>query len=188
MKVLLVLVSLLPVAAVSSDARIVAFGDSTTATRGELKIYADILRSELPAKGVKAEVINAGVGGHNTDHAKARFEKDVLEKDPDIVIIQFGINDAAVDVWKDPPAKASRVSLENYEKNLRHFVEVLSKGEMKVILMTPNPLRWTPKMREMYGNAPYQPEEEKGFNVKLKDYAEKVREIAKSQKIPIIDI
>lgn len=188
MKTLLALVSLLPVAAVSSDTRIVAFGDSTTATRGELKIYADILQSEFPEKGVKAEVINAGVGGHNTDHAKARFEKDVLAKDPDIVIIQFGINDAAVDVWKDPPAKASRVSLENYEKNLRHFVKVLTEKRVKVILMTPNPLRWTSKMREMYGKAPYLPEDADGFNVKLKDYAAKVREIAKSQKIPIIDI
>ena len=43
-------------------------------------------------------IINAGIGGHNTENARARLQKDVLSKNPDVVIIQFGINDAAIDV------------------------------------------------------------------------------------------
>ena len=103
-------------------------------------------------------VINAGVGGNTTEMARKRFEADVLSHRPRIAIIQFGINDAAVDVWKTPPATQPRVSLERYEANLRHFVETLKSSHALVVLMTPNPLRWTPKLKEMYGRPPYQPE------------------------------
>jgi lysophospholipase L1-like esterase len=167
---------------------IVAFGDSTTAVRGELKIYASLLAKELPEQGLPVRIINAGVGGNHTNHARARFEKAVLAHEPEVVIIQFGINDAAVDVWKNPPATESRVSLADYEKNLRFFVETLVKRQVSVVLMTPNPLRWTPKMREMYGKPPYLTDDVDGFNVKLRDYAEKVRQIAKSEKVPLIDV
>ena len=163
---------------------VVTFGDSTTATRGGVRVYSRVLAEEVA--GIK--VINAGVGGHNTDHARARFEKDVLTHDPDVVVIQFGINDAAVDVWKDPPAKESRVSLTDYEANLRHFIDALAKNGAEVILMTPNPLRWNKKMREMYGKPPYDPDDEDGFNAFLKLYAGKVRELAKEKKLPLVDV
>ncbi len=167
---------------------LVAFGDSTTAKRGDLEIYAEILQRELPQKGLPVRVVNAGVGGHNTDHAQARFEADVLAHNPDIVVIQFGINDAAVDVWKDPPATMPRVPMDRYVKNLRHFVGTLKARKVQVVLMTPNPLRWTPKMREMYGKPPYLASKPNGFNVKLQEYAEAVRQLAEAEKVPLIDI
>ena len=170
------------------DQVIVAFGDSTTAPRGKLKIYADILRNELSERDLPARVMNAGIGGHNTNHARKRFEKDVLAQRPDIVVIQFGINDAAIDVWKKPPATKPRVSREVYEQNLRHFVGVLKKQDARVVLMTPNPLRWTTKMREMYGKPPYRPSETNGFNVMLADYAKSVREVAKATDVELVDV
>jgi len=175
-------------ACANEEMTIVAFGDSTTAVRGKLKIYADILGEELPKRGLPVQVINAGIGGNNTKHARARFEKDVLFHDPDIVIIQFGINDAAVDVWKIPPATKSRISLKEFESNLQHFIRVLAKRDVGVVLMTPNPLRWTPKLREMYGKPPYLVDQVDGFNTMLKAYAAAVRKIAKSEKIPLVDV
>lgn len=106
-------------------ATLVTFGDSTTATRGDLKVYAGSLQRELPERGLPIHVVNAGMAGHNTDHARDRFESDVLAHNPEIVVIQFGINDAAIDVWKYPPATESRVSLEPYMENLRYFVRTL---------------------------------------------------------------
>lgn len=176
------------VAVAREPATLIAFGDSTTATRADLTIYAEILQRELPPEGLPVRVVNAGVGGHNTDHARARFESDVLDHDPDIVVIQFGINDAAIDVWKNPPATKSRVAMERYVENLRYFVRTLKARKVQVLLMTPNPLRWTPKMREMYGKPPYLSEEPNGFNVKLQQYAEAVRQITKSENVPLIDI
>ncbi len=172
----------------AEETTIVAFGDSTTAPRGALNIYADRLAKEFPAGGVPARVINAGVGGHNTNHAAARFQKDVLSRHPNVVIIQFGINDAAVDVWKNPPAKAARVSLEAYQKNLRSFVGALKSRGVRVILMTPNPMRWTPKLRRLYGKPPYDPEKPEGFDVLLFKYAEAVRRLAKRENVTLVDI
>ncbi|MFV0443749.1 MAG: GDSL-type esterase/lipase family protein [Planctomycetaceae bacterium] len=167
---------------------VVAFGDSTTAARGALPVYADILSRELTVSGRPVRVINAGVGGNQTDQARARFDHDVLSHKPAAVIIQFGINDAAVDVWRDPPATEPRVSLPAYEQNLRHFIEVLSRQQVDVVLMTPNPLRWTPQTRVQYGRPPYQPDEVQGFNVKLREYAKAVRRLAKSTGKPLVDV
>jgi sialidase-1 len=168
--------------------RIVAFGDSTTASRGDLGIYSIALAEQLSAGGRPARVINAGVGGNHTDHARARFERDVLAGNPDIVIIQFGINDAAVDVWKVPPEAEPRVTLERFEANLRYFVASLKARGSRIILMTPNPLRWTPKLREMYGRVPYDADHEDGFNVRLREYAETVRKLARAEGVALIDV
>lgn len=177
-----------PGAAAAEEFTIVAFGDSTTAPRGDLRVYADLLEEELPARGVPVRVINAGTGGNDTGHARSRFQKDVLSHNPDVVVIQFGINDAAVDVWKDPPSTVPRVSVADYEQNLRHFIRSLEEGGVSVVMMTPNPLRWTPKMRRMYGEPPYLPDDEDGYNVILRGYAEKVRRIAESDNVSLIDV
>jgi len=167
---------------------IVTFGDSTTATRGPLVVYSMILARELPKQGIPAQVINAGIGGNTTRNAVARFEKDVLQKKPDLVVIQFGINDSAVDVWRDPPATKSRVSLKQYETNLRSLIDQLQKQQIKVILMTPNSLRWIPRIKKLYGKPPYDPDDPLGFNKFLKNYAEAVRKIAKEKQVPLVDI
>lgn len=167
---------------------IVAFGDSTTAPRGTLTIYARLLQEEVIAKGRPLTVVNAGVGGNTTEMARQRFEKDVLARKPDLAIVQFGINDAALDVWKKPPATQSRVVLADYERNLREFGSRLKSGGARVIFMTPNPLRWTAKLKEMYGKPPYQPDDPDGFNLLLKDYAEATRRVARDERAALVDI
>ena len=163
---------------------IVAFGDSTTAVRGSTKVYASVLQDELH----NVRVINAGVPGNTTEMARKRFEEDVLRHQPQVAIIQFGINDAAVDVWKTPPATGPRVSLELYEANLRNFVQTLKSKNARVVLMTSNPLRWTPKLREMYGKPPYQPENVDGFNAPLAPYCEAARRVAREEGAELLDI
>src|SRR5260221_7315926 len=87
---------------------IVAFGDSTTGLRNvdgkPLAVTASILGDRLRGEGGADKVINAGVSGNSAVDARRRFEHDVLARRPDIVGIQFGINDSAVDVWRQPPA------------------------------------------------------------------------------------
>jgi lysophospholipase L1-like esterase len=171
---------------------VVAFGDSTTAPRivnkKPLTVYADLLGRELPEKGLDAVVVNAGIGGHNTGHARARFARDVLAYQPNLVVIQFGINDSGVDVWKTPPATKPRVAIDRYEANLRYLIGALRARQSQVILMTPNPLRWTDKLKAMYGKPPYKPDDPNGFNVLLHRYAGVVRQIAQQEKLPLIDI
>lgn len=171
---------------------VVAFGDSTTAPRRidgkPLRVYADILADRLPKLGIDATVLNAGVGGNTTAMALRRFERDVLAFHPTLAVVQFGINDSAVDVWKKPPVKAPRLPLDAYRKNLRHIVTTLRKRKTTVIVMTPNPLRWTPKLKHLYGKPPYKPDDPDGFNVLLKGYAAAVRELAAELNVPLVDV
>lgn len=169
-------------ATTAQRATIVLFGDSTTAPRGDLAIFGRLLQEQL--SGVT--VVNAGVGGNATTDARARFEQDVLARDPDVVTLAFGINDAAVDVWKG--ATLPRVPIENYRANLRYFAESLKERGCQPVLMTPNPLAWTPNLIELYGKPPYDPNSADGFNVLLAEYAEVVRSVAKEEGVPLIDV
>ena len=164
---------------------IVCFGDSTTAPRSSVLTYSAQIDWALADEGSPATVINAGIGGHNTEMARERFEADVLAHEPDVVIIQFGINDATVDVWRD--ATESRVPIDVYEANLKRFAETLQQRGATVIFMTPNPLRWTDRLREMYGKPPYDPADPDGFNVTLRDYTQRMRDVAASTGATLID-
>lgn len=169
----------------SEDAyRVVTFGDSTTADRGGKRKYSAQLAKTFPA----IKVINKGIGGHTTAMAARRFQADVLDQNPNLVVIQFGINDAAVDVWKTPPAESSRVSLADYEANLRRFVTEIQGAGAEVILMTPNQVRWTPALLEMYGKPPYDPEDVQGFSRILGTYAQVVRQLAEELNVPLVDV
>ena len=173
---------------IGGETTIVAFGDSTTATRGQLNIYAKRLATAQALQPYDLKMINAGVGGNNTSLASKRFERDVLKHHADIIIIQFGINDAAVDVWRTPPATLPRVSLQQFELNLKHFITASQSQGAQIILMTPNPMCWTANLKKLYGQAPYAASEPDGFNRLLVKYAASVRKLATEHKVPLVDI
>lgn len=168
----------------SSNPVVVTFGDSTTALRDGVTVYTALLAEAFP----HVKFLNKGVGGNTTTMAAERFSADVLAHQPKVVVIQFGINDSAVDVWKKPPATESRVSLDDYEKNLRSFVTQLQANGSKVIFMTPNQTRWSPKLRKLYGHAPYDPNSPQGFTKVLQTYAERMRSVARDMNVPLVDI
>jgi lysophospholipase L1-like esterase len=176
----------------AGELKVVAFGDSTTAPRqvegAALAVYADLLRAELPARGVTGQVVNKGVGGHTTQDGMARFERDVLAEKPDLVIIQFGINDSTVNVWKTPPEAEPPVSLKQYTDNLTAMVRKLKAQHARVILMTPNPMRWTPDLLGYYGKKPYIPADPMGLNVTMRPYVEAVRTVAAAEKVELVDV
>lgn len=168
---------------------IITFGDSTTAARKEVAaVYSDLIQEELHRLGYQAQVANAGVPGNTTADARARFDKDVLARRPNLVIIQFGINDSAVDVWKNPPATKPRVALAAFRENLLYFIQRLRERQAAVVLMTPNPLCWTEKLIEMYSKKPYLPGRKDGFNVTLNAYTDMVRDISVSEHVPLVDV
>jgi lysophospholipase L1-like esterase len=180
--------SLLCGTAFGEGVEIVVFGDSTTAPRGGIMVYADRLRESLLHEGRPVAVHNAGVGGDTTERAQARFEAEILARRPQVVVVQFGINDAAVDVWRDPPATTPRVSPEAYRANLESMVSRLMEGGSRVVLMTPNPLGWREPTRRLYGRPPYDPEDADGFNRLLVDYAEAAREVAREKGCGLVDV
>jgi lysophospholipase L1-like esterase len=172
----------------SQQKTIVAFGDSITAPRKNVVTYSDVIRNEFKKRNLDVKVINSGVPGNTSAMAKERFAKDVLAYKPDLVIIQLGTNDAAVDVWKNPPATEPRVPIGVYEQNLRGFITRLKAQGARVILVTPAPTRWADKLKEMYGKPPYDPNDPDGFNIILKDYVRRARAVAKSEKVTLVDL
>ncbi len=74
------------------------------------------------------EVINSGISGDSVDGAVARLSKDVLEHNPDTVVVCFGLNDVC----------RGRENLDNYVTKLEYiFTQIQDKG-IRVIFMTPN--------------------------------------------------
>lgn len=45
---------------------------------------------------VQVNIINAGIAGDNAENGLKRLEKDVLQYNPDLVVVSFGLNDAGV--------------------------------------------------------------------------------------------
>lgn len=168
---------------------IIMFGDSTTAPRGSLKVYATRVETALQGAGSTTGVFNAGIGGNTTRDARKRMQTDVLQYKPRLVVMQFGINDSAVDVWQKPPATKPRVPLAEYLLNLRVMITAAQNAQAKVILMTTNPLRWTPKLKDVYGKPPYDPAAEDGFDsATLAGYNEALRKLAAEMKVPLVDV
>jgi len=166
-----------------SKITIVAFGDSTTATRNTVKqVYADRLPALLQMRGIQGRVVNAGVGGshtgrlsdnarHRRKHALERFDETVRHHKPHVVVVQFGWNDSWID--SDQPNGSSRIPVKDYSANLKHIVRTLKQDGTTVILMTPN----RPNTQL-----------EKWRVARTQAYVEAVRKLAADASIPLVDV
>ena len=113
--------------------RIVAFGDSIT--EGKTGVTPDqnwllLLGKKL---GPRFELINAGVGGNSAREAMARFEKDVLARDPDAVLLEFGGNN------NDPRNPDRQVDDAEFKRHLLDFRSRLPEN-CKVVMITFPPI------------------------------------------------
>lgn len=73
------------------EARVIAFGDSYTEGFGARP--DDSYPAEL-SRLLGVGVANRGVTGETAGEALRRLERDVLRHDPDLVIVEFGVNEA----------------------------------------------------------------------------------------------
>ena len=76
---------------------IVCWGDSVTAggsPSSHDKCYVELLRAALKACYPKSRIdlINAGIGGSNTDSRRDGYENEVLSHNPDLITVEF-VND-----------------------------------------------------------------------------------------------
>ena len=151
------------------DKTIVAFGDSLTARSG----WVDMLEGI-----VGTTVVNAGVGGDSTNNGAARIQKDVLNRDPDIVLICFGMNDQAQVI----SGKRPNVSLDTYRKNMESFVQKLQAKGADVILICPH---------DAYNAAGYYQPGTYGLDYSfgyMEQFCEAERQIALAYGLDFIDI
>ncbi len=109
--------------------RIVAFGDSITAGTTGVKPEENWLRLLGKKVGPGFELFNAGVGGNSAREAMARYEKDVLARDPDAILIEFGGNN------NDPYNAQRRVDDTEFKQHLIQFKNRLPKS-CRVMMIT----------------------------------------------------
>lgn len=155
---------------------IVTLGDSITkgvrSGVADDQTFASLIEQRLAADGRSVEVINVGIGGERTDQALQRFDR-VLRHRPDIVTIMYGTNDSYVDQGKT----ASRITVDDYRKNLNEIVaRLLGRGIQPVLMTEP---RWSDKAgKNGIGENP---------NVKLEPFVQACRDVAKEWRVPLVD-
>ena len=148
-------------------ATLITFGDSITAL------------SKWPrgvAKATNMHLINAGIGGNTTEQGRARFERDVLNKDPDFVIMSFATNDFYLEDGVNP-----RVTTARYKENLQYFIAQIEAIGATPILMTPPFLS-----DDSQGGSSLYPE--KSVNLALDKYVVAMREVAATTGTHLVDM
>jgi lysophospholipase L1-like esterase len=172
---------------------VVALGDSTTAiddwSGAGIESYAELLPASLAEHGIRARVVNAGIGDTTTRDARERLDRDVRALSPDLVVVQFGINDSWIDAGEG--RSEPRLARAEYRDNLVVIVRTLKADGSRIVLMTPNPMRWDdPETIALFRAPPalLDTADERGLNSLLDLYAETVREVAREQDVPLADV
>jgi lysophospholipase L1-like esterase len=142
--------------------RIVCFGDSITGVyyhTGSRRAYPDMLQLALQRLYPKAKVSvhNAGISGHNTRHALARLDKDVLKLKPHLVTVMFGMNDLVA------------VPLDEFKANLGEIIRRCRKASAEVLLCTQNDIL----------------DEGGRSRAKLAEYTAAIHQMARAHKIAV---
>ena len=112
---------------------IVFLGDSITAAGvrpdGYVTLTSQAIAKAYPDLGV--QVIGAGVSGHKVPNCQQRLDRDVLKKNPTIVLIYIGIND----VWHWNRDRGTKK--EDFEAGLKDMISKINAVGARVILCTP---------------------------------------------------
>lgn len=103
--------------------------------------------------------ITTSIGGENSFGGAKRFKEDVLVMKPDVLFIDYALNDRAI-------------SLEKAEKSWRQMIEEALEANVKTILFTP-----TPDLNEDILDE----------NTALVKYATMIRELGREYQIPVVD-
>lgn len=123
--------------------------------------YPHLLHRALGERFPKA-VINVtvtAIGGEQSDSGAQRFERDVLDKHPDVVTIDYSLNDRGI-------------GLERAKAAWSLMIESALRANIKVILLTPTPDQ-SAKIDDP--------------NDPLNQHAEQVRALAKKYGVGLVD-
>lgn len=140
----------------------VAFGDSITEGYGVKEGWPEKLVKELNKKypSTIIELINKGKAGDTVEDSMCRFESDVIANAPDLVTINFGINDAL-----------NGVSLADFEKILKEMIQTLkNKTFADIIVLSSEVL-----------------EDEAADNL-VRKYYDKLQKVSRDEQVTFVDI
>ncbi len=110
--------------------------------------------------------ITSSIGGEKAAQGNKRLKKDVLSLKPDVVFIDYALNDRA---W---PGESEEEAIEKAQKAWNAMIKKLLSANVLVILMTPTPDTAENILTE---NAP------------LSKHAEQIRRLAATHQIGLVD-
>ena len=115
---------------------IVAFGDSITAgyavRRGFPSFWKQMLAEKYSDAGIN--MVNSGISGDTSMDGLARLDWSVLSYEPDLVTINFGINDCVLGL-----------ALVEFEMNLVEMIRRIRSGpNSEILLLSSQPLETPP--------------------------------------------
>lgn len=114
---------------------IVFLGDSITQEGvrpdGYVTLTSQAIAKAHPDMDIK--IIGAGISGHKVPDCQKRLDRDVLRKNPTIVLIYIGIND----VWWWNGRWGKGTMKEEFESGLHDLIERINAIGARVILCTP---------------------------------------------------
>lgn len=110
------------------EVKIVALGDSLTygwmTEYGFLDFLKEMLNKKFPHSDFK--IINRGIPGDTAKDGLRRTESDVIRLSPDLVFIQFALNDAYTDY-----------SPEDFKKNIESIIiKIKEHSDPEIVLLT----------------------------------------------------
>jgi acyl-CoA thioesterase I len=141
---------------------IVAFGDSITAGYCVRRSFPSIWKALLAEKYPEArvEMINSGICGDTSMDGLARLDWAALSYEPDLVTINFGINDCVLGL-----------GLEEFEMNFVKMVRRIRAGpNSEVLLLSSQPLETPP------------------YDIMVRDYYQAVERVAREMNVGFVDV
>jgi acyl-CoA thioesterase I len=111
-----------------SDLKIAALGDSLTqgwmVRKGYLDFLKEMLMSSYPA--CRLTIMNRGIPGDTAIDGLRRVRDDIIERDPDVAMVQFALNDAFIGYSPD-----------EFKYNLKRIVEEIANNtDAEIALLT----------------------------------------------------
>lgn len=152
--------------------KVIFFGDSITELGVKPGGYVTKVDSlcKLEGRGDAFDFIGSGISGNKIYDLFLRLEDDVLNKNPDIVIIYVGVND----VWHKT-LLGTGTDADKFEKFYLAILKKLKDKNIKAILCTPAVVgEKTDMSNPLDGD--------------LNRYCNIIREIAKKNNLPLIDL
>lgn len=153
----------------AGSAQPVAEGLFDNLGHGYVRIIENLMCACYPE--LRVRITNSGINGNTSRDLLMRFERDVIELNPDWVSICIGIND----VWRQfdcPAIPDAQVGLEDYKSNVEQMILAL-KGKVKGIFIC------TPYYME--------PNRQDKMRERMDEYSEVCRELAKKHGCTLID-
>ena len=151
--------------------KVLFFGDSITQAGVNPGGYIMLIDSMCKQQGNnKYEFIGAGIGGNKVYDLYLRMDKDVLVKNPDVVIIYVGVND----VWHKS-SSGTGTDADKFEKFYQAIIDKLKEKNIKIILCTPAAIgEKTDFSNSQDGD--------------LNEYSKIIRKLATKNALPIVDL